>query len=181
MKKLPIGISDFKELVEDNRFYYIDKSDLITDIMDNGAKVILLPRPRRFGKTLNLSMLNYFFDIEEDSRELFQGLSVYDNQAIMNHANKYPIIYISFKDVKEESFEKSKNKIYSLIRGEFAKHEKSIAKVIDSISSEDRDNYFKIIKREAQQEDYENGFKLLSKLLWVQCLKITIDTYLKGC
>ena len=71
MKKLPIGISDFKELAQDDTFYYIDKTDLITEIVDNGAKVILLPRPRRFGKTLNLTMLEYFFDIAEDNRELF--------------------------------------------------------------------------------------------------------------
>ncbi len=103
MKKLPIGISNFKELIEEN-YYYIDKTDFISEIIYSSAKIILLPRPRRFGKTLNLSMLNYFFNVEEETRTLFSNLSISKNNEAMNHCNKYPIIYISFKDLKEDSF-----------------------------------------------------------------------------
>ena len=70
MKKLPIGLSDFKSIIQ-NGFYYIDKTNFISELLNNGASVILLPRPRRFGKTLNLSMLRYFFDINENNQELF--------------------------------------------------------------------------------------------------------------
>ena len=179
MKKIPIGRSNFKELIEDN-FYYIDKTDFISEIVDSSAKVILLPRPRRFGKTLNLSMVNYFFNIKEKSRELFSGLSISNNNEAMSHCNKYPIIYISFKDIKEDNFEKSLRKIYSLIREEFGNHQSSIEKIIDSLKSEDRENYYAIVNREAKQEQYENSFKLLSKLLTIaygqKCI-VLIDEY----
>lgn len=179
MKKLPIGKSDFKSIIEDN-FYYIDKSNLIKEIIDSSADIILLPRPRRFGKTLNLSMLLYFFDIEEDNRNLFDNLNISKNNRIMNECNRYPIIYITFKDVKESSFAVTLNKIYGLIRSEFGKYEKIIGSIIDDVSKEDRENYYSIINREASQDLYENGFKLLSKLLTIaykeKCI-ILIDEY----
>ena len=75
MKKLPIGLSDFKELIQE-KYYYIDKTNLISEVIDNSAKIVLLPRPRRFGKTLNLTMTKYFFDVEEDNRELFNNLNM---------------------------------------------------------------------------------------------------------
>jgi len=75
-KKIPIGISDFKEIIK-RYYYYVDKSLLIKEITDDGSKVILLPRPRRFGKTLNMTMLRYFFEkSEEDNSKLFEGLKV---------------------------------------------------------------------------------------------------------
>ena len=113
MKKLPIGLSDFKELIQE-KYYYIDKTNLISEIIDNSAKIVLLPRPRRFGKTLNLSMTKYFFDVEEDNREIFDNLNISKNQEAMAHCGKYPIIYITFKDVKESSFERSIEKIDSI-------------------------------------------------------------------
>ena len=179
MKKLPIGKSDFKSIIQDN-FYYIDKTNFISEIIDNSADVVLLPRPRRFGKTLNLTMTKYFFDVEEDNRELFDNLNISKNQDAMAHCGKYPIIYITFKDVKESSFEKSINKIYSLIRQEFGKHKKEILKIIDTINDEDKRNYYEIVQAEAKSEQYTNSFKLLSKLLTIiynqKCI-ILIDEY----
>ncbi|CAA6820639.1 MAG: Unknown protein [uncultured Sulfurovum sp.] len=179
MQKIPIGISDFKEIIEEN-FYYIDKSKLIAEVIDNGAKVILLPRPRRFGKTLNLGMLNYFFDKSENNKELFKKLNIAQNSDAMQHCHTYPIIYITFKDVKEQSIEASREKIYALIREAFGKHEKSIEKIIDTCSKEDRDNYTNIINRKASHTLYENSFKFLSKLLTKahnqKCI-ILIDEY----
>ncbi len=179
MKKIPIGKSNFKSIIKDN-FYYIDKTDFISEVINSSADIILLPRPRRFGKTLNLSMLNYFFNVEEKSEELFNGLNISNNQEAMSHCNKYPIIYISFKDVKEESFEKSLSKIYSLIREEFGNHKSSIEKIIDNINREDIENYYAVVNREAKQEQYENAFKLLSKLLTTaynqKCI-VLIDEY----
>ena len=179
MKKLPIGKSDFKSIIQDN-FYYIDKTNFISEVIDNSADVILLPRPRRFGKTLNLTMTKYFFNVEEDNRELFDNLNISKNQEAMKHCGKYPIIYITFKDVKESSFEKSINKIYSLIRQEFGKYKQEILKIIDTINDEDKRNYYEIVQAEAKTEQYTNSFKLLSKLLTIaynqKCI-ILIDEY----
>jgi len=179
MKKLPIGLSDFKELIQE-KYYYIDKSNFITEVIDNSAKIVLLPRPRRFGKTLNLTMTKYFFDVDEDNRELFSHLNISKNQEAMAHCGKYPIIYITFKDVKESSFEKSINKIYSLIRQEFGKYKEEILKIIDTINDEDKRNYYEIVQAEAKSEQYTNSFKLLSKLLTIiynqKCI-ILIDEY----
>jgi len=179
MQKLPIGMSDFKELIEEN-YYYLDKSNFIAEVIDSSAKVLLLPRPRRFGKTLNLSMLNYFFDIQEESGKLFEGLAVANNSAIMAHLNRYPIIYISFKDVKESTIALALAKIYSLIRSEFGKNEKIIEGIINQIEREDRENYREILNGVASQDEYENSLKLLSKLLTLaynqKCI-ILIDEY----
>ena len=100
-KKLPIGIDDFQELIEGN-YYYVDKSLLIKELLDSRAKATLLPRPRRFGKTLNLSMLHYFFEKAEISRRhLFNGLTIEQHPDCMAEQGQYPIIFLTFKDVKE--------------------------------------------------------------------------------
>ncbi|KLO22957.1 ATPase AAA [Marinitoga sp. 1197] len=99
MKRLPIGDSDFKTVIEDNA-YYIDKSMLIKEII-TGGRVILITRPRRFGKTLNISMLEYFFKNDEDNKHLFENLKIYEEKEIIEkHLNKYPVIYLTFKDLK---------------------------------------------------------------------------------
>ena len=114
-KKLPVGIDDFKEVIEDD-YYFLDKSMLINELLDKKSKVTLLPRPRRFGKTLNMSMLNYFFSIEdrENNRKLFQGLNISKTDK-MEYAGEYPVIYISLKDIKVDSWEKCLEKIKDLI------------------------------------------------------------------
>ena len=170
-------MSDFKELIETDR-YYIDKTDFITEIIDSSAKVILLPRPRRFGKTLNLSMLNYFFDIEQDNRMLFKNLSVFKNEITMHHCHQYPIIYLSFKDVKEESFEKSLIKIGMLIEKEFARHKKAIFSV--ELEEKEKQLIERLLVTSANQVDFEVTLKLLSKLLTLahhQKCVILIDEY----
>jgi len=177
MKKLPIGISNFKELIVEN-YYYVDKTEFVSEILDTSPKIILLPRPRRFGKTLNLSMLNYFFSVENSNKTLFDGLNISKNQSAMKHFNRYPIIYISFKDVKEKNFEKSLNKIKRLVSNEFRKHYKIIME--SDIESIDRKIVDKIIIEEASEVDIGNSFKLLSKLLTIaynqKCI-VLIDEY----
>jgi len=179
MKKLPIGKSDFKSIIEDG-FYYVDKTDFITEVIDSSADVILLPRPRRFGKTLNLSMLNYFFDIKKKSQKLFNGLNISKNERIMSHCSKYPIIYITFKDVKEDSFKKSFEKIKQLIDKEFSKHQKSIDKIVDKLYGADAKHYQRILQGKASEIDYKSAFKLLSMLLTIaynqKCI-VLIDEY----
>ncbi|MBU1668074.1 ATP-binding protein [bacterium] len=177
MQKIPIGMSDFKELIETDR-YYVDKTDFIAEIIDSSAKVLLLPRPRRFGKTLNLSMLNYFFDKSENNKELFKRLNIAQNTKAMEHCNAYPIIYITFKDVKEESFEKSLTKIGMLIEKEFARHKKAIFSI--ELEEKEKQLIERLLITSANQVDFEVALKLLSKLLTLahnqKCI-ILIDEY----
>jgi len=98
--KLPIGLSDFKEVREEN-YYYVDKSLFIQEIINRSSKVLLLPRPRRFGKTLNMSMLRYFLEKRENSlAHLFKGLAISQDAAIMQHQGQYPVIFLIFKSCK---------------------------------------------------------------------------------
>ena len=104
-RPLPIGISDFKTVIEEN-YYYVDKTDMIGDILDDRAMVTLFTRPRRFGKTLNMSMMKYFFGIEntEENKKLFDGLAI-SNKEYMKEQGQYPVIFISFRNIEEENWE----------------------------------------------------------------------------
>ena len=104
-RPLPIGISDFKTVIEEN-YYYADKTDMIGDILDDRAMVTLFTRPRRFGKTLNMSMMKYFFGIEntEENKKLFDGLAI-SNKEYMKEQGQYPVIFISFRNIEEENWE----------------------------------------------------------------------------
>ena len=104
-RPLPIGISDFKTVIEEN-YYYADKTDMIGDILDDRVMVTLFTRPRRFGKTLNMSMMKYFFEIEntEENKKLFDGLSI-SNKEYIKEQGQYPVIFISFRNIEEENWE----------------------------------------------------------------------------
>ena len=100
MKKIPIGVDDFKKLIENNA-YYIDKTKFIADILNDAAEVKLFTRPRRFGKTLNMSTFKYFFDIQnkDENRKLFNGLDI-EKSLYISEQGKYPVIFISMKGIK---------------------------------------------------------------------------------
>ncbi|MEI6258622.1 MAG: AAA family ATPase [Deltaproteobacteria bacterium] len=120
--KPPVGYSDFKNLRE-QELYYVDKTLLIKKIWENPSQVLLFPRPRRFGKTLNLSMLRYFFEKTEDSNaDLFEGLFISGQPEIMAHQGRYPLIYLTFKDVKESTWEDCLEKLKLLISMELRRH-----------------------------------------------------------
>lgn len=97
---IPVGISDFKEIRENNN-YYIDKSGFISELLTDGAaKVTLITRPRRFGKTLGMSMLYYFFNVRNESQKLFEGLEISRNHELCEKwLNKWPTIFLTFKDI----------------------------------------------------------------------------------
>ena len=120
MKKIPIAVEDFKKIIEEN-YYYIDKTKIIEDILNDGAEVKLFCRPRRFGKTLNMSTLNYFFNIEnkDDNRKLFNGLYI-ENCPVIEEQGKYPVIFLSMKGLGglnwEVAFSGIKSKIKELFR-----------------------------------------------------------------
>ena len=100
MKLIPTGIENFKEMIDKNA-YYVDKTNLIIDVLNE--QVVFCTRPRRFGKTLNMSMLYYFFSIKEkDNAYLFDNLKIKNNQNTLKHQNNYPTIFISLKDMKKK-------------------------------------------------------------------------------
>ena len=143
MKKFAVGESDLKNIISGN-YYYVDKSLFIKEIIDRGDKVILIPRPRRFGKTLNISMLKYFYDCcpgagspastspgsaEEiaatarDNRELFASLAIANaGPQYLEKMGKHPVIFLTFKTIKEPDWETCRDKIKSLIQEEYANH-----------------------------------------------------------
>ena len=117
-----IGIQDFEEIIRNNRFY-VDKTSFIKEWWENGDSVTLITRPRRFGKTLNISMLNRFFSLEYAGKgEIFEGLSIWQEEKYRELQGTYPVINLSFANVKEKSFEATKEKIYQILIGLYAQY-----------------------------------------------------------
>ncbi len=147
-KNIQIGTSDFKKLIEGNN-YFVDKSMLIKEFIENGADIILTPRPRRFGKTLNLSMLRYFFDIrtKEETKDLFKGLKIENEKEIMKLQGEYPVIFITFKNQKHISFENFEDGIKVLLSNLYKEHEYLLDS--DKLSEFDKNDFKEIISRKA--------------------------------
>lgn len=163
MKRIPLGIDDFDKLIREE-YYFADKSLLIKDIIESeSAETLLLPRPRRFGKSLNMSMLKYFFTNKnaDKNRELFKGLLI-EKESIMEKQGKYPVIYISFKDVKSLKWKECYEKSIDLIKSTYRENKY----LIDNLDEFDKEDFIKIAKGEAEQSDYENSLKFLCELLY---------------
>ena len=174
-KPLPIGVSDFKEIVENN-YYYIDKTKLIEDILHYRAKVNLFTRPRRFGKTLNMSMIKYFFDIEnkEENRKLFEGLNISESEH-MQEQGQYPVIYISFRNMEEVSWENSHIAIRQLISNMYDEF-----KFIREEMDERELFYFDNVWFNKDIADWKGSLKALTKYLYEYYGKkavVLIDEY----
>ncbi len=179
MRELNIGYSDFKNIILNDN-YYIDKSLLIKEIIKSQKAVLLFPRPRRFGKTLNLSMLKYYFDISQpENKNLFKNLKIWQSDDnIKQHCVKYPVIYTSFKDAKANTWEECKEIIASEISKMYKEHRYLLN---DNILFEDEKNDFnKILNRTAKTIDYQNSIENLSEYLHryhKQKVVILIDEY----
>jgi hypothetical protein len=160
-KALPIGLSDFKSIIEEN-YYYVDKTDLISNLLYDGAKVNLFTRPRRFGKTLNMSMLKHFFDIENgvENRKLFEDLKISDSK-YMTEQGKYPVIFISFKNLEEEDWKNCLRKIKNLI-GDLYNEFEFLRKKLNK-----RDlKFFDSIWMEEEDVVWESALKNLTRYLY---------------
>lgn len=183
-RPLPIGISDFAEMIQ-KEFYYVDKTPMIQDLLGNKTKVTLFTRPRRFGKTLNMSMLKYFFEDDRDrdgnKRDwsyLFEGLKIMDaGEDFLAYMGQYPIIYLTFKDAKRQNYEESYQQIASAIAYEFERH----AFLIKSPELSDKmDKYKEIMKEKATETDYAKSILFLSRCLEIYYGKkpvVLIDEY----
>lgn len=178
-KKLPVGVSDFKEIVSQN-YYYVDKSLFIKEVIKHNAKVLLIPRPRRFGKTLNLSMLKYFFDIKnkDKNKKLFENLRINDENDVMKNFGKHPVIHISFKDVKHGDYYSAMEKIKSLIAQEYLRHDYLLKS--NQLNDISKNKFRKIASEELEIVHYEDALKSLSNYLYNyynQRAIILIDEY----
>ncbi len=178
-KKIPIGIEDFKEIISRD-CYFVDKSLMIRDILDSGAKVTLFTRPRRFGKTLNMSMLRYFFEkTEEDNSYLFEGLSISESgNKYMSHMGQYPVISISLKGMKQASYEMSFLQFKYNIIEEFGRHRELLKS--DKLTSAQIDMFTAIYDNKADDSAYFSALKLLSDCLasaYSKNVVILIDEY----
>jgi len=122
-KRLNIGIENFKKLMEGN-YYYVDQTDMIRELLSEGDAVSLITRPRRFGKTLGLSMLRYFFELNKDNEneKLFDGLKITEYSHYHDYIGKYPVIHLSFKGTKQLTLESSLLQIYRIITNEYIRH-----------------------------------------------------------
>ena len=175
LKKIPIGIENFKELIEEN-YFYIDKTKFIEEIVNDGAKVKLFTRPRRFGKTLNMSMLKYFFDIKEceDNKKLFNNLYI-KNSPVITERGKYPVIFISMKEIKGTTWEELQKSARETLSNLYENY----SYLRDSLNERNKRKFDKIWFEEIDG-GYEDSLNFLSKILeehYNQKVIVLIDEY----
>ena len=174
-KPLPIGIDDFKTIIEED-YYYADKTKMIEKLLDDGAGVTLFTRPRRFGKTLNMSMLNYFFNLKkkEENRKLFENLYI-SKSKYMNQQGEYPVIYLSFKDIKALNWEKC----YFMTRRLITYLYNEFEFLREKLNKKDLSDFDKVWLDE-KDADWENSLKNLLRYLYEYYNKkvvVLIDEY----
>ncbi len=173
---LPIGVSDFKKL-RDKGFLYIDKSLLIQEIIEQGTEVALIPRPRRFGKTLNLSMLRYFFEkSDEDRSYLFKDLKIWEHKDCRELQGRFPVIFFTLKDIKYSSWKEALSALQKLIAKEFIRH----GYLAKFLKGAERKSYQDLAHARADKALTENSLELLVE--WVyryhdQTVMVLIDEY----
>ena len=163
LKPLPIGVDNFKEIIEGG-YYYVDKTLLIKDILDSKAKVNLFTRPRRFGKTLNISMLQYFFENgKEDNSYLFDELNIMnEGEKYTSHIRQYPVINLSLKSAKQPNYELAYDCLINEIIEEFKRHDY----VLNSEKLHyEREDYLNIINKKDNKGNMVTALKFLSRCL----------------
>ena len=157
-----IGIQDFEKLRE-SQFFYVDKTSFIKEWWENGDDVTLISRPRRFGKTLNMSMVNRFFSLEFAGKgEIFEGLSIWKEEKYRQLQGTYPVINLSFANVKEKSFEATREKIYQLIVDLYSQF--SFLQESDVLTNIDKD-FFGRISLDMKETDATSALHKLSAYL----------------
>ncbi|MCB1158899.1 MAG: AAA family ATPase [Leptospiraceae bacterium] len=195
-KKIPIGNSNFEEIIEEG-FYYVDKSLFIQEILDSGSKVSLITRPRRFGKTINLMMLKAFFELDmQDFRDrklsslqtssrqhpkekLFHKLAIWQQgEEYTSHQGKYPVIFLSLKDSKKNTWSLSYQLLKQIIADEYKKHKYLLES--DYLDQTEKNDFQRILTREASEFILGDSLKSLIKHLYHyhnQKVIVLIDEY----
>ena len=160
-KAVPVGIEDFERIVRED-YYYVDKTQLIEELLINRAPVTLFTRPRRFGKTLNMSMIKYFFDVKnkEENKKLFENLKIY-NSEYMSEQGKYPVIFISLKDLKGDTWEECLKRLKLFIFDLYAEFEY----IREKMNEWDKRKFEKVLY-EQEDADYIMSLKFLADSLY---------------
>ena len=177
-KPLPIGVDNFEKMITTG-YYFIDKTDFIKELMDKKGDVNLFTRPRRFGKTLNLSMLQYFFEdrhdkkgVKEDYSELFEGLNIMDaGERYTSHMGQYPVINLTLKAGKQPDFETAYKLICRQIAGEYERHQYLLD---GEMSPKNKKKFQQIMEEDADRDLYVDSLYFLSKCLYEHFDKKTI-------
>lgn len=177
-KPLPIGISDYVRA--QSEYYYVDKTLLIKDFLDRKPLVSLFTRPRRFGKTLNMDMLRVFFEIsKENTGKYFEDKAIWKcGEEYRSHQGKYPVIFLTFKDVKFDTWEATIDKIKGLLQEEYGRHQELLAS--DKLSAYEKEYFGRILDSSANEVELTSALERLSKMLTSHYGKapiIIIDEY----
>ena len=176
MKRIGIGVSDFKHLIEED-FYYFDKTKFIDEIIKDGAQVKLFTRPRRFGKTLNMSMLKYFFDIKkaDENRKLFKDLYIEKTESFKEQG-QYPVVFLSLKDLKARTWEEMERKIIITLSDFLSEYEY----LLNELTGINFENLKNIVYKKASIDDLTTALKFLTKILYEKYNKkivVLVDEY----
>ena len=176
MKRIGIGVSDFKKIIEED-FYYFDKTSFIEKAIQDGAEVKLFTRPRRFGKTLNMSMLKYFFDIKkaDENRKLFKDLYIEKTESFKEQG-QYPVIFLSLKDLKATTWEEMERKIIITLSDFLSEYEY----LLNELTGINFENLKNIIYKKASIDDLTTALKFLTKILYEKYNKkvvVLVDEY----
>ena len=176
-KKLPVGIENFEEIRKEG-FYYVDKTGLIRDLLNNWGKVNLFTRPRRFGKTLNMSMLKSFFEIGTD-KTLFDGLAISEEKELCEaYMGKFPVVFVSLKDVDGLTFENAYGKLRDILRAEISRL--SFLMQSEQIAEDDKYSFERFLREQDTLDGVQKSLKMLSSLLYQhygQKVILLIDEY----
>lgn len=183
-KPLPIGVDNFKVLIEKD-YYHVDKTFLIKDLLDLQGKVTLFTRPRRFGKTLNMSMLRYFFEMPENEaemerqRRLFQGLAIMEaGEKVTARMGQNPVIFLTLKSGKQPSWELAHSTLCGEIRREYSRHSDVLLSA--KLPPEHKERFLQMLQKEGTEADYHNSLQFLSECLeraYERKAVILIDEY----
>lgn len=178
LKSLPIGISDYVRA--QSEYYYVDKTLLIKEFLDRKPLVSLFTRPRRFGKTLNMDMLRVFFEIsEEDTSKYFRDKAIWKcGDEYRSHQGSYPVVFITFKDVKFDTWEATIDKIKGLLQEEYGRHQELLQS--DKLSKYEKEYFSKILDASANEVELTAALEKLSKMLashYGKAPVIIIDEY----
>jgi len=176
-RKLPIGIDDYKQVIENNKTY-IDKTLLIKEFWEGNSLVVLTPRPRRFGKTLNLSMLKYFFEkTDQDTSGLFENTNIWNDPKYHDLQGQYPVIFLTFKNIKADSWKEAYVKFANFL----AMHvEKLLSSIFASLTPTEQSWYKRLIDRSATEADYADSLLHATTILerhYQKKVIVLIDEY----
>ena len=176
MKKIPIGVENFKEIINNN-CYYVDKTKFIEEILNDGSKIKLFTRPRRFGKTLNMSTIKHFFDTKnnEENRKLFNNLDI-EKSVYIKEQGQYPIIFVSMKGIKDITWEEAKSSLKILI----SKLYSEFKYLLDDLDEFDLPRFKKYLLADIDFANLKNALEFLTRVLYEKHKKeviLLIDEY----